>query len=167
MKSARNQPGLRLVGSTMDSSVTDNVQAPIRPESAPAVLRAGEARALRAVNSENRAAVTPDIDPTDPRWVLAARTYSQLDGAALSPSRREKIMKLAEQFGIRSFDANVIVALVQDRARRGGSLHDITGTLQMMPLKKGDGSLFLWRWVMALGSAVIATALLIQWVLAG
>jgi hypothetical protein len=131
-------------------------------------MRAGQALAARLIDAENRAAVNPDINPADPRWVLAARAHSQLDGAALAPDKRDKLMKLAQQLGIRPFDAAVIVALVQDRARRGRSLHDITTTLQMIPLREvSTGSHVLWRWGAAIICALVGAALLIQWVLAG
>lgn len=162
-----DKPDLRLVHTT-EATTTPAAAPTTTPEQTPALLRSGLQRAARQVYAENRAAANPDIDPTDPRWVFAARTLSQLDGSALPPRRRDSLMKTARQLGIRPFDASVIMALVQDRARRGSSLHDITTTLTMMPLqKKGDGSLFLWRWMAAVLCAAGAAALLIQWVLAG
>lgn len=64
------------------------------------------------------AALRSDLDPSDPRWVLALRTKHQLQGAALNPQRRDKLLKLANRIGLRSFDANMVIAIVQDEARR-------------------------------------------------
>lgn len=115
---------------------------------------------------ENRAAGNnPTMSPTDPRWVLAVRAQSQLEGAALSPERREKLMQLANHLGIRSFDANLIVALVQDRARRGAPLDDLTGALTMLPISTRDENHYFWRWLMAGICGAFVAVMLIRWVL--
>ena len=91
-------------------------------------------RAREAVIRENRrAAQQPDLDPTDPRWVLAVRVWSQLDGSALTPDRRERLLATARRLGLRPFDANVIIAVVQDHARRGATLADAADTLANVP----------------------------------
>jgi len=160
-------PHLRLVGDDRTPSTEL-----LRPASdVPARMRAGQAQATRAVERENRqAARNVEMDPTDPRWVFAARAYSQLDGAALTADRREKLMKTARQLGIRVFDASVIIAMVQDRARRGESLREVTPTLEMMPVDRGAPApmnLHLWRWVAAIGSAMFLAWLLMRWVVGG
>ena len=55
----------------------------------------------------------------DPRWVLAVRVAEQMQGSVLPPDRREKLIKLGRSFGLTPFDANLIIAIVQDQARRG------------------------------------------------
>lgn len=170
-----NHPKLKLVGG---NAGIDNIRnaaaqttarklcAPAKTERLPALLRAGEATAARQIALENRAAgANPDLSPTDPRWVFAVRTQNQLEGAVLSPDRRIKLMHLAQQLGIRTFDANMIVALVQDRARRGAPLDDLTGTLSMLGLEEKDNGQFMTRWLMALACAAPIAALLIRWVL--
>ncbi|MEL7474250.1 MAG: hypothetical protein AAGK04_13110 [Planctomycetota bacterium] len=60
------------------------------------------------------------MNPSDARWVLAIRVAHALDslqGGALAPERREKLIRLATNMGLRSFDANLIIAIVQDAAR--------------------------------------------------
>jgi hypothetical protein len=73
---------------------------------------------------ENRAAAA--LSATDARWVFAVRVASSLEGGALGalpPEKRQKLLKLATQLGLRAFDANLIIAIVQDGARTGeGSL---------------------------------------------
>jgi hypothetical protein len=59
---------------------------------------------------------------SDARWVFAARVASQIEGgraAILRPERRDRLMRTARALAIRPFDASVIIALVQDTARRG------------------------------------------------
>lgn len=57
--------------------------------------------------------------PADPRWVLAVRTAEQLEGALLRPERRERLIRLGRLLGLSVFDSNLIIAIVQDQARRG------------------------------------------------
>ena len=131
------------------------------------VNKAGPEHQVRqAVTTENRdAAANPDLDPTDPRWALAVRAYTQLEGSTLTFDRRERIMRNAKCMGVRPFDASMILAIVQDRARRGGSLSDAASTVAMLepPAKRRDRGVV--RWITAIASAVVATTLLIQWLL--
>ena len=56
--------------------------------------------------------------PTDPRWVMAVRVAEQLEGTLLSPEQRQKLIRLGHTLGLTSFDANLIIAIVQDAAQR-------------------------------------------------
>lgn len=59
---------------------------------------------------------------TDARWVFAARVAQSLEGhsaAVLTPEKRDRLMKVAEVIGLRPFDANLIIAIVQDSVRCG------------------------------------------------
>jgi hypothetical protein len=47
------------------------------------------------------------------------RAAAELQGSALTPERRERVMRTARTLGVRPFDANLIVAIAQDHARRG------------------------------------------------
>ncbi|MBI1303976.1 MAG: hypothetical protein GC172_09345 [Phycisphaera sp.] len=80
------------------------------------------------------------LDPTDPRWVLAAETQKALQGAVLAFEDRRRLLALAQRVGIRPFDANLIVALVQDRARRGEPLEAAAATIAMLPAGSGPVS---------------------------
>ncbi len=66
---------------------------------------------------------TPMQGTADPRWVLAVRTAEVLEGDILRPEHREKIIRMAKLFGLTPFDANMIIAIVQDQARRGIAPH--------------------------------------------
>ena len=62
---------------------------------------------------------TPIAGATDPRWVLAMRTAQMLEGDVLPPTKRESLMRTGKVMGLSPFDCSLILAIVQDRARRG------------------------------------------------
>jgi hypothetical protein len=61
----------------------------------------------------------PIAEPTDPRWVLAIRTSEYLEGPVLAPEKRETLINMGKTMGLTAFDANLIIAIIQDQARRG------------------------------------------------
>lgn len=61
----------------------------------------------------------PIVKTTDPRWVLAARTAESLEGPLLTPEKRQRLLRLAHLLALTPFDANLVIAIVQDQARRG------------------------------------------------
>jgi len=61
----------------------------------------------------------PITGPTDPRWILAVRPAELLDGAILRPEKRDCLTSIGTTLGLSLFDANLIIAIVQDQARRG------------------------------------------------
>ena len=62
---------------------------------------------------------TPITSPTDPRWVLAVATAQLMEGDVLTPSKRESLMSQGKSMGLSPFDCSLILAIIQDRARRG------------------------------------------------
>ncbi len=100
-------------------SVRTETKPPRRsPGPAPLSISMDEAR----VAAENRSAAA--IAPGDARWVFAARVATALDGgraAVLAPEKRERLIASARGLGLRPFDANLIVAIVQDTARTTGA----------------------------------------------
>lgn len=151
-------PHLRLVG-------TPSPHAP-NPRDAPHEewSYAGERTARDAVAGENRAAAgNTGLDPTDPRWALAVRAYSQLQGTALTFESRQRVMRTARRLGVRPFDANLIIAVVQDHARRGRELSDAAGTLALLE-RPGRRNRHPWaRWIAAVACALVANWFLIWW----
>ena len=122
--------------------------------------------ARRAVVEENRAAASNSgLEPADPRWVLAMKAYSQLQGSALTLERRQGVMRTARQLGVRPFEATLIIAIVQDQARRGGEPGDAAPTLAMLDKPKPPSSAqTAWtRWIAAVITALAANAFLIWW----
>jgi len=87
-----------------------------RPAARTATLDAAADRIAR----ENASAAA--LTPHDARWIFAVRVRDALEGgpaAILSPDRRERLVRLATRIGLRPFDENLIVAIVQDSVRSG------------------------------------------------
>jgi hypothetical protein len=79
-------------------------------------------RSVPAAGAAIRGTADGALSAGDPRWVFAARVASQLEGGragVLRPERRERLMRTARLLGLRAFDASLVIALVQDSARRG------------------------------------------------
>lgn len=127
--------------------------------------------ASQAVARENAAASrNMHLDPTDPRWVVAATTHAKLQGSTLTQQRRQHVLKLAHRLGVRPFEANVIIAIVQDQARQGAMLADAAPTLKLLRDPREDRKLKNtgWsRWLWAIATAVMANTLLIWWLTSG
>ena len=98
------------------------VNAPRRPATSRLRLTPGSADTPPAA-VRNAPPSTPLQGSSDPRWVLAVRTAELLQGNILSPERRERIVRMAKLFDLTPFDANMIIAIVQDQARRGIAPH--------------------------------------------
>ncbi|MCB9838361.1 MAG: hypothetical protein H6813_03400 [Phycisphaeraceae bacterium] len=72
---------------------------------------------------ENRAA--SQIPPLDAQAIFSRSIADQLDGgraALLTPERRERLVALGRRLGMNQFNANLVIAQVQDAARRGEDL---------------------------------------------
>ncbi len=93
----------------------------------PDALGIGSADPLRALADARspRTSPTSDLQATDARWVFAVRVSKALEPGpepALPPDRRRRLMSIAKALGLRPFDANLIIAIVQDAARSGEPL---------------------------------------------
>lgn len=104
----------------------DAAQRAYAPPLTPGAVRPPRRSRLRLVGipadgrgADQPAPPPPITDMADPRWVLALRTAGQLEGAVLPPDRRDNLLRLARVMGLTVFDANLIIAIVQDQARRG------------------------------------------------
>lgn len=105
-----------------------------------------EHQASRAVTQSNvEASIERDLDPQDPRWLVALETAAQLEGSLLTFERRRKVLAFAQRVGVRPFDANLIIAAIQDRARRGEGLEEAMSTVALTsapghpPLRRAIG----------------------------
>lgn len=81
-------------------------------------------RVEQAIEAENRAAarVSARAFEHDARRLLAQRVAEQLEGgraAVLRPDRRRRLLDLATTLDLRPFEANLVIAIVQDAARHG------------------------------------------------
>jgi hypothetical protein len=108
----------------------------------------GRIETVRAIERENRlAAARFDLDPGDPRWLLASRTAMALEGTALPADSRDRILRLAHDLRLRPFEANMIIAIVQDEARlenSGGQIRAMSdrlkARLRIVPNRKEAGA---------------------------
>ena len=77
----------------------------------------------RAIRENVRSAATASqLSSDDARVIFATKVQECLEGgraAILRLQRREQLIALSHDMGFRPFDANLIIALVQDAARRG------------------------------------------------
>jgi hypothetical protein len=76
------------------------------------------------------------LDPFDARWQFATAVETALQGATLAYEDRRRLLGIATQLGIREFDAHLIVALVQDRARRGEPIDGVAPTIALLPVQR-------------------------------
>ena len=154
---ARSGPALRLV--------TGDVDLPLRPvravnslsvaDRAPAPSRAADESLKRRrmeVARENHAASSLDAD--DARWVFAVLVSKVLDGgraAILAPERRALLMGNAKEIGLREFDANLVIAIVQDCVRTGHErlCPETQARLAMVREAHKPSSIKLWQFVAA------------------
>jgi len=124
---------------------------------APHAVQRDEAAARRGIAHANLdAAINHTLDPQDPRWQVALETASSLEGSLLTFERRRKVLAFAHRVGVRPFDANLIIAAVQDRARRGESPDLAMETVALTALPARPRSTRQW-WPYAT-TAVVAVA---------
>jgi len=146
------RPGtLRLVGGS-----EDRAPAP-RPDR-------GGRRA--AIARENISAAALDLE--DARLVFALRVADRLDAgraAVLTPEKRSRLMKLSARMGLEPFDASLVIAIVQDAARRGEATGDplTTGRLKLVKpaARRTDAELLMFAASVIL--AAIAIVFAVSW----
>jgi hypothetical protein len=162
MSSGASQPHhLRLVGGFNS------------PESERALRANQREKARLDIVKENRLAAhgpAAAMDPTDPRWVLAAQTRMRLQGAAISPEHRDQLLSNGRKLGLRAFESNLIIAIVQDQARRTDQpldvLKHVPPVLSLVshnpqPVRSPS----TWKlWAAAIAAACIAASVLMRWI---
>jgi hypothetical protein len=122
--SATLQSTPALVGESADANPAPTPTAPVQ-----LATRSREGDAAARIVPHPRGSVAPShreraLDPSDARWVLAVLCWEWMDGGAaaiLTPAKRDKLMRAAASMRLRRFDAGLIIAIVQDERRRGGS----------------------------------------------
>ena len=122
------------------------------------------------VKRANRLAAKLPAD--DARLIMAARVAESLSGgkaAILRPERRVSLLRMATRLGIRPFDANLIIAVVQDSARRGETLADIEADDRLGPIthpefarSRRERNLF-WRRVRIVLAAAAIAGIALTW----
>jgi hypothetical protein len=123
----------------------------------------------REVARENRSAA---MGADDVRVAFAAQAAGALEGgraAILRPQARRELLSAADHLGLRPFDANLIIAVVQEQARRGESAgsDDVRATLSLFSTRRGDDGSRGWLWAGAFVGGLVAFAALAAWVAGG
>ena len=146
--------------------------APPRPEPGP------EPSAFEKPRGPVAARVAATMEAADPRWVLAIRVAEGLEGTTLSPEKRRSLIRMGKVFGLTAFDANLIIAIVQDQARRGYRPEVCPrmgeAQLQMVPLPHRAKLLSLgatparrWTTIALLITCMAAVELAVLWLVFG
>lgn len=104
--------------------------------------------------------VPPMLGATDPRWVLARRVSEAMQGAVLEPAFRDRLIRLGRVMGLNAFESNLVIAIVQDRARRGLTIDGAVASLRMVPIS-GRRPRSRWRRVAVWVGLTLAAELLI------
>lgn len=119
----------------------------------------------REIALENRlAAGSSELHPKSPHLEFAGRIAEAMQGEVLAPEAREELVHQARSLGLRPFDAHLVIAVVQDRRRRGESLDDITGPLAVLGGRESRRGPTNERVVLAGTALGIAASLLIVFV---
>lgn len=164
MRYASANPVLRLVHA---DEAGGGRMSPQRNNRADGSSRTGVAR-------ENRAAA--DLSALDARWVLAVQVAKEIDlsgapgAGVLAPERRRNLVRLATRMGLRAFDANLVIAIVQDGCRSGDGALSRDVSDRLLLVRAGERAQGLgWRelaaWLLASACMAITMGLaLTRWI---
>jgi len=151
-------------------------EARLRLVASEAAIPIDTARARRAIENENRAAASTEIDPADIRHALALRAADSLEGgraALLRATKRRRLIDDAARKGLSPFEANLVIAIVQDAARRGEPPTSAAAVsrLDLVPAPARTTSHDRWFWLRTTLATAALTGLilnaLIHWITSG
>lgn len=135
---AAARPGLKLIGQfgASDAASITTLDAPGRPRTSG---RAAISRLRPPLPNDGAytvaSTVEPALEPNDPRWVLAVRVQGRLQGAVLGPEDRQKLIHQGRAMGLNGFESNLVIAIVQDQARRGMAIDHAASALRFVPMR--------------------------------
>lgn len=100
----------------------------------------------------------------DPRWVLAVAVHQRMTGSTLRPDARAKLLKMGRAMGLNAFQCNLVIAVIQDAARRGrGPAGAIDG---LLVIPGGTAPVTGWPRVIGWVAAfIVAEAAILWWML--
>jgi hypothetical protein len=76
-------------------------------------------RAREMIARENLASAETGPGPTDQRLLVIEEIVRRLQGTLITPEDRTALLAFGRTRGVRCFDMNLLIAMVQDRVRRG------------------------------------------------
>jgi hypothetical protein len=131
-------------------------------------ITAANAQLLRARRVARENAAASDLSVDDARWIFSQETARRLEGdrqAILRPQRRRDLHALATQAGLRPFDANLVIAIVQDAARNetGPLSPAVSSRLSLVRTPQPQARSVLAQMITATLLGLIGTATLIAW----
>lgn len=115
---------------------------------------------------ESATYVTPADQPSHQE--LLAVIGEALEGSLVSAESRTRIMAGARELGVRPFDASLMIALAQDRARRGESLEDIPAMMSTgARTDSGNAATAPWLgiWLAVAASGVLLAHFAVNWMM--
>ena len=95
--------------------------------------RSDPVTAVREVALENRESALNTPFPADPRLRVIGETRRRLQGSLLTPRDRRAVIDYGVGLGLPHFDTTLLIAMVQDRSRRGQDLDpiELAGTCRL------------------------------------
>ncbi|QNN24286.1 hypothetical protein HED60_19080 [Planctomycetales bacterium ZRK34] len=112
---------------------------------------------------------TPQMHATDPRWVLAVRTSQLMQGDMIRPGDRERLIRTGRVLGLNGFESNLVIAIMQDQARRGLGLDTAAPALSFVPIhsrtQRADQRRWMWRVAIWSAAAVGLELLILIWMM--
>lgn len=152
----------------MGQSLTASSLRLVGGESAAERARRHEIAAIEVAEA-NRAAA--ELSAGDARAIFALRVGELLDGgraAILTPENRRRLVDLGQRLGLRAFDANLVIAIVQDGARRGesadGAIRESPARLIPFRRREARWTQIVWPLIAACAMALGAALALIAWI---
>jgi hypothetical protein len=115
----------------------------------------------------------------DARWVFAVQVAKEIElsgaprAGVLAPERRRNLVSLATRLGLRQFDANLVIAIVQDGCRTGegagaGLSREVSDRLTMVRSATEEGGLSMREmaaWLVASACLAVTIGLaLMRWI---
>lgn len=140
-ESAHSPPRLRLVRpgyhQTLRIPLGTGSEATSAPDAALEPIEADAAAALSQLDQQRRRAprrVPQPLAADDPRWALAVQVSHRLEGDVLRPDHRTALNRIGKALGLNAFQCALVIAIVQDQARRGLSVQAAADSLAFVPL---------------------------------
>ncbi|MDX2132705.1 MAG: hypothetical protein SFY69_11710 [Planctomycetota bacterium] len=109
------------------------------------------------------------LDDADVRAAFAIDVARAIEGgraAVLRPENRRRLVAAAVKQGLREFDAHLVIAIVQDAARRAEPVHSGPVHARLSMLAPPADASYAWRFAIAVALAGAMVVGVLTWLLA-